>query len=1378
MKKIKLNKKSLIFGGLFLLILTILIGTAIGYKNFKNNKKSSNSSTEKTKYLDYDSLSTTPTPVDSAGNFKVSKDPTNGMPVYYWRDIKVDLYDSIINKNIDNGEYENWWRARYILAAVPNSGDKYTISCTQSGFNPETEEVLEVCDPNMITIEVRDGSSESEVDSFMNSIQDAQENLCTIQRQYIQSQSKENNEDGGLTYEGLKEPVEKYNDYCAPITGYSIDADDIGTCNYDHSVDLLKFQDSDSQFAYYYNPITLGADFIDMDMCNSNSIESIFNSATSKADKLKVCRWFERDLYVPGKLDINDVIYIYNGTANEDGTYNEEESLKKKCSDLGFPFVPNRGWGYAPHRYACNPSDPRGNRNQKLQTCPSFEVCSDAADGEEMYYLEETKEFITGTGKGYINYFINPSEDEDPYFTLNGCDSATNGISIKDIAQKFEGGCNFLKQLAKDGKLAEWQVTGENGVNESCDIVIDKSSESGICNIKNDNDNNYYTYNGYYVSEHDYNETCSCVNYEENLIKLIEIDESPAVKIVDFNGGTIDKSKYDDIEEDWCDINNNQAFLIAGGEIIQNENYCIFIHPGTKQEFKIHFDKITQSLNNYGHLPLSLYKGYKSDGTKNRFSYWSTEKDCSKTSFINSKQDFSINGVSWVRYACYEDNSIASVNDDDDGVCHINNPTGDASLVADETYVQPYCSTEDDFENKAYNDNQISVVSNNNLISSTKLTKLASGNSEVKTEDYVTYSCKETINYKYPNTFETVKTGTYYKFTYNPDLIAYKECKVNISRDKWESDYVKYLKEEQENYYEWQIALHNKSAYNGADYSTSDCNCDEETGNCDTFYSGTTVDDIHRLSIEFDSNGKLTNLDTSHSTVSLSDCGSNPFEEAASDEGTAASEYETAYETAKAAREALENINLNYLISLDNYSNNSSLSTVNSEIITNTNDQYTLGEGGIYNKSEKTKDIDKFFIIDPIITFDTGIDNKKDELTKIVKRVVYDTGAHTLGVGSISGDQLTKSAEYISGKAMISNGEEQIDVKSVASTPYEGFNLTLNSGDLSVTNPYSINFNEYYTPENSIWRQSKKYFEYTPSTYYCGDNTQNIDGIFTACSTVSKNLSKLGYVYPIPLNIPSGKKDVTFEISGLTINNDDINILTDDIVINNDLYDSVYKDEYTEKAASITDHGYSTDYTNQYQCRYTVTYDAVVEEREGLGAASTSSNFKPNFFTRSIATVNVDPNKRYKNGTLGRNWASDKGQALIDIIEAQAKTSDTYKPENLEYSFILTPNTLRLIQEYNKEQLAAVHSYVNMDKFECNDNLDGCESQFLKKYVDHQIYINGATETFEDVTSKINNVWKYYLIADGTEEVTWVKYEEALTKEEYNNYYKKSGVLP
>ena len=178
----------------------------------------------------------------------------------------------------------------------------------------------------------------------------------------------------------------------------------------------------------------------------------------------------------------------------------------------------------------------------------------------------------------------------------------------------------------------------------------------------------------------------------------------------------------------------------------------------------------------------------------------------------------------------------------------------------------------------------------------------------------------------------------------------------------------------------------------------------------------------------------------------------------------------------------------------------------------------------------------------------------------------------------------------------------------------------------------------------------------------------------------NNNRIDLGYVYPVDLN-SSGERKISFKLD----TSSDLSKPVKEIL--------------------------KQDGNNEYKCSFQITNDAVIKNtNKDTSSKSDEEKYKVKFYVRPIATNDIDPNNRLDSGLLGANWASRKGQLLMQIIQDKSKGNNTYNPKNLEYSFTLSAQNIDEIRDYNK-----TNEYDDF-KLSCNKMGGECNSDFLDQF--------------------------------------------------------------
>lgn len=273
---------------------------------------------------------------------------------------------------------------------------------------------------------------------------------------------------------------------------------------------------------------------------------------------------------------------------------------------------------------------------------------------------------------------------------------------------------------------------------------------------------------------------------------------------------------------------------------------------------------------------------------------------------------------------------------------------------------------------------------------------------------------------------------------------------------------------------------------------------------------------------------------------------------------------------------------------------------------------------------------------------------------------------------------------------------------------------------------------KYYTGKNNvnndyeIIRRVKYKYDYSPNVPKYVDTYTNI---ISSNSNSLKNPVYLGYVYDTDV-AALAKKD------------------------NKTLYAFMSVGEKGSKGQttdSIYDYFIANDKSKlERTCTYEITNDIIVcndsscttepEKIKNGDPVNPSSNIA----FRIVDSNNIDPNNRL--GSKGfKNWNNEKGKTVKNAIEE----SDTFNPNNLEYSFTLDSATIQSIRKYNENK-----SYSNVDSekidgvgslLEC-ENGTKCLSSFITAASD------GNTVLFDKKFALNTNgraTWKVYENKDG-----------------------------
>lgn len=160
-------------------------------------------------------------------------------------------------------------------------------------------------------------------------------------------------------------------------------------------------------------------------------------------------------------------------------------------------------------------------------------------------------------------------------------------------------------------------------------------------------------------------------------------------------------------------------------------------------------------------------------------------------------------------------------------------------------------------------------------------------------------------------------------------------------------------------------------------------------------------------------------------------------------------------------------------------------------------------------------------------------------------------------------------------------------------------------------------------------------------------------------------------------------------------------------------------------------------------CDYEITNDLMKTSENGY------FDTKLNIIYRSVDPANIDPNQRLidssgnlisYDGTNGfKNWRNENAQVIMKKIEEDAKTKDTYSPENLEYSFNLDSRTIAAIREENKDYK---YDDWNDDLYKCEKG-NKCKSAFITKIEENKLKDTSNKEITNILkTKKGRTTWK------------------------------------
>lgn len=166
-------------------------------------------------------------------------------------------------------------------------------------------------------------------------------------------------------------------------------------------------------------------------------------------------------------------------------------------------------------------------------------------------------------------------------------------------------------------------------------------------------------------------------------------------------------------------------------------------------------------------------------------------------------------------------------------------------------------------------------------------------------------------------------------------------------------------------------------------------------------------------------------------------------------------------------------------------------------------------------------------------------------------------------------------------------------------------------------------------------------------------------------------------------------------------------------------------------------------------CTYEITND-IIDCNDS--SCTTSPGIKDgdivnpysNIAFRIVDPNNIDPNNRLGNEGF-KNWNNEKGKTVKNAIEE----SDTFNPDNLEYSFTLDSATIQSIRKYNENKS---YSNVDSEKIDGVNSLLKCEkgTKCLSSFI--TAADNGNSQLFDKKFALNTNgrtTWKVYENKDG-----------------------------
>ncbi|MDD2238496.1 MAG: hypothetical protein PHH51_01245 [Bacilli bacterium] len=266
-------------------------------------------------------------------------------------------------------------------------------------------------------------------------------------------------------------------------------------------------------------------------------------------------------------------------------------------------------------------------------------------------------------------------------------------------------------------------------------------------------------------------------------------------------------------------------------------------------------------------------------------------------------------------------------------------------------------------------------------------------------------------------------------------------------------------------------------------------------------------------------------------------------------------------------------------------------------------------------------------------------------------------------------------------------------------------------GDRIIEFPYdkTKDYQIGYTQE-LFYKPSVYYYSLVPSGKYIKSQEKK----------EGKSVLDVGYVFNIDITNYEGFYETWFEIENighLMKDPEDKPKLKSNIQKSVDDYIDDNKDKYLDHEDKVNTQLFAS------KCFY--HNKEVLYKRDCLDC--TDPSFEAQFFYRTISLNNVNPNDR-----VNTNWTSTKGDLAKKSVQSlgdQIYNDNTR--EYLEYSFILDPNDMKDIKDYNNK-----NKYSDF-QLECENGKE-CESDFLTLWAK-----NSNTEELLNDTR--NNKWKYFI---------------------------------
>lgn len=648
-----------------------------------------------------------------------------------------------------------------------------------------------------------------------------------------------------------------------------------------------------------------------------------------------------------------------------------------------------------------------------------------------------------------------------------------------------------------------------------------------------------------------------------------------------------------------------------------------------------------------------------------------------------------------------------------------------------------------------------------------------SENSSIQSANpYCDVTCDTNVELKTPNVFSVTSAGRNFELVYEPTIKATKTCQSKFNYNQWKYDYelaIEYEKTAIEKYNQ-AIAMEDQADNISYDY-VSECNCSTTDGvtTCyDSQYKITSAEVYYKTKNSSTSKKKIDKIQDYFCT----------------EDGDIDDYIETTYETPAATavttskgilkdrakkRLSLEKYNLQCYTSLDSANMSSEINNI--DIFPENYNTYKATDGTPYTKDIKvTTNLETLnsvssgtgstyssYIPGGGISLNTNIIERKSTLDLFEfqpkLKFIYENGLNSSGAKTKADEEtmLTEAAiAKDSGPYTEGNTTKNISTQNISKYIYYDFGKTEH-----------LSFNAYKMGD--IYRTIEYTYKFHEGTEYCGNlkggeikKCKDVigDTNYRTLSSHVKYTNKgntaekdyYNHNYPVKLNAKSDNYEVEF------------NLEQNGVLLEMD------------------------DFTGKFKCHYPVTKDLINLDNKNLEV-----------LFRSVSTSNLDPNNRFDKNKFGENWIGEKGKAIKNIIELNSVDvtsnthKNTYNPDNLEYSFTLTPKLITAMKEYNKNYKYSEYSLT------CNQSGMQCLSTFLTELSEGKI--DGITIE-NNYTTQINTFniantrakWKYYLkngsalgcnqIRSDVENMYTCSYNTIQTTDQYNNFYRGNGVLP